>query len=636
MRGRGEKDPALRRVRLLLGASSLALGAWLIGPLRPSALDGSPTLVPHAGQSHIHTILVAGWWAAALDAALCLLLLATAGLWMRRLSGAPRAPRADGRLGRGAWLLVAAAVVLAGVLRWPLAHGSLWWDEAWNIRNTVVGKLDMSPDDPERTVFEPASWLRTFWYYRAPTNHVGFTVPARVSTDLWRAASGAPPQAFDEFAYRLPAYLAALGAVAMVAVLLAGLGFPRAGVAAAFLLAIHPLHVRYGSDGRGYSLVVLLGLAGAWLLLGALREGRWRWWLAYAASQCWLLWTFPLAVYVPLGFGLAGIAAIALDGERPARDRGILAGRFVVANLLAAMVFLALMAPNLAQAATFRKEWHDAGHIDLPWLNRFWVMLSSGLQLRAPREPDVWFPTLAALGPTRPIARAMVYVVFPAIGLAGIARALRRGSAASRAVWIGLLAPVALFFLHRALQSFFILPRFVLFALPAFVCAPMVGLEGTLAFLARGRTKLVAAGLALALAAFGALVAPALQVLWSNPASPSRELVALLDELEAGAPDGILRAGLGLGGDAPRVYDPRIVEVERRDQLEALCARARAEGRPLYVFYAYGSVNQKRLPRLFEWVANPAYFEPIARLDGIDHDMVVRVRRFTGRALPAG
>jgi len=629
----GPPGSALRRVRLLLLAGLLALLAWLVGPLRPGALAGSPTFVPHPGQSHIHTILVATWWAAALNAALCALLLATSGLWMRRPAGALPAAAPPRRLAVGACLLILAAVLLAGVLRWPLAHSSLWWDEAWNVRNTIVGKLDVAQDDGQREVFQPASWRRTLWYYHSPTNHAGFSVPARLSVDAWRWLNGAEPQAFDEFAYRLPAFLAALAAVAMAGVLVAELGFAGAAPAAAFLLAIHPLHVRYGADGRGYSFVVLLTLLGGWLLLRALRDGRWRWWLAYGVSQFWLLWTFPLAVYVPLSFGLAGLVSLTVDRERSAGDRALLAARLVVANVLAAMAFVQLMAPNLAQAAGFKKEWHDAGRLDLYWLQRFWVMMSSGLQLRGPRQPDVWFPTLANLGEARPALRAVVYGAMPLLALAGVVRALRRGGATERAVWFGLLGPIGFFFVHRELQNFFILPRFVIFALPAFVCLPMVGLEGLLRWLARGRRGVVASGLALSLAGFGLLVEPALRVLWTHPASPSRELVALLDGVEKAAPAGILRAGLGLGGDAPRIYDPRIVEVERPEQLEALCERARREGLPLYVSYAYGTVNQKRLPELFIWVRDSDYFEPIARLDGIDPDMVIRVRRYTGRPL---
>jgi hypothetical protein len=66
----------------------------------------------------------------------------------------------------------------------------------------------------------------------------------------WRLAgeTGAASEAFDEFALRAPAWLAAIASVVLVG-LLRDLGFPRAGPVAAFLLALHPWHVRYGADG---------------------------------------------------------------------------------------------------------------------------------------------------------------------------------------------------------------------------------------------------------------------------------------------------------------------------------------------------------------------------------------------------
>lgn len=81
------------------------------------------------------------------------------------------------------------------------------------------------------------------------------------------------------------------------------------------------------------------------------------------------------------------------------------------------------------------------------------------------------------------------------------------------------------------------------------------------------------------------------------------------------------------------MYDPLIVEVENLAQLEALCARARSEGRPLYVFYAFATVNMKRLPDVFMHLRDTRQFEPVATLPGIDPDMVIHVRRYTGSPL---
>jgi hypothetical protein len=627
--------PGLRAVRIALAAALLALGAWLVGPFRPGALPGPPTLVPGPDQSHIHTILVALWWAAAANAVLVAALLATAGLWMRPLANVPRRIWPHGRrLGTAGAALVLVAVLVAGALRWPLAHGSVWWDEAWTIRNTIVGKLDPAPDDATRTVLEPAPWRKTLWYYHAPTNHVAYTVLARLSNDAWRRLAGERPERFDELALRLPALLSALAAVALLGVLLARLGFARAAPGAAFLLALHPLHVRHGAEARGYGFVVLFAIGGAWLLLRALRGGRWRDFLGYGAVQLLLLWTFPLAIYVPLAFALAGFAAIALGRTWSPADRATLAARFIVANALAAGAFLVLMAPNLAQAAAFKKEWHDDGVLDLVWVKRFWATFASGMPRRAPRADDFWFPTVTNLAERRAWVWPLVFGVLPALAVIGLVRALARPGAAERAAWVGLVGSTALFLLHRELQAFFLLPRFVIFALPAYVALLALGLEGLAsAATARLRRPALAAGglLAAAVAGFFVLVAPALHVLHSRPSTASSELVSFLAKQDGG-PAHTLRAGVGLGGDAPRVYDPQIIEVENLAQLEALCARARDEGRPLYVFYAYATVNLKRLPEVFMHIRDTGEFEPVASLPGIDPDMVIHVRRYTGRS----
>jgi hypothetical protein len=38
------------------------------------------------------------------------------------------------------------------------------------------------------------------------------------------------------------------------------------------------------------------------------------------------------------------------------------------------------------------------------------------------------------------------------------------------------------------------------------------------------------------------------------------------------------------------------------------------EARPLYVFYAYGRINERRKPELFALVRDPRFFEEVAHL----------------------
>src|SRR5512134_1574851 len=476
----GPPGSALRRWRLALAAGLALLQAWLAGPFTPWRLPGAQSVPPAPGQKLVHTVFAGLTLAAAVNAALCLLLLATSRRWARELPSAGIRPAELRRpWGRSAWLLVLAAAALGGALRWPLAQRSLWWDEAWSVRKVIVGEWEPRGEGaPARFEFDGTTWLETLWYYHTPTNHVLYSAAARTSLAAWRTATGAPAEAFDELALRLPAWLAALAAIVLAGLLVRDLGFPRAGPVAAFLLALHPWHIRFGADGRGYSFVILAALAGGWLLLRALRAGRWRDWLAFAASQGALLWTFPLAVYVPLVLGLAAALACGLGGG-PVAVRGIHFTRFVVANLLAAMAYLQAMTPNFLQ---MRLDLYDeAAGVPLGWARTLWAYLSIGIRERAPSLPDSEFPTLLGLSQARPWLPLVVYGLLPALALGGLARAWRRGGAAERAALAGVVLPAPLFLLHRELQGFAVLHRFAAFGLAGSVPLLALGLEGAVA-----------------------------------------------------------------------------------------------------------------------------------------------------------
>jgi hypothetical protein len=628
----GERGTALRRSRLALLATWIVLIAWLVGPFAPWWLPGHPVPIPQPGQSRIHTILSALGWAAALNACLVALLLATSRSWAREAPALPEsaAPR-RARLRRVEIAWLAAACVLAGALRWNLAHGSVWWDESWSLRHAIVGALEPDPNDPAEVEFTAAPWTDTLWYYRKPTNHALYSLAARVSIEVWRGAARAPPEAWDEFALRFPAFAAALLSVALVGVLVRDLGFPRAAVAGAFLLAIHPVHVRYGADGRGYAFMLLFTLLGAWCLLHALRAGRWRWWLGYAASQAALLWVHPASLYVPVA--LAGAGALGVwwgPGSREARTVQLL--RLGVANALAALAFLQVMAPNLAQGVVLMDEWRKEESDPGTLLRRVWLFLSTGLLWNMPRSPDANYPTFRSLWGGALWMRVVIFGLLPALAALGAVRALRRPGA-GRFVLAGVSAALPLALVHQSLSGFLLIERFTLYALAALVPFVAIGAEAALAALAPRRFERVAvpAGLAAALLAFAAFLAPQTRVLLEKPHMPTRELVAFLAEAGAGVPGGILRAGVGIGGQVLNVYDPWARHVGGRAALEALCARARAEGRPLYLFYGYHHANHTgRFARLFVLLDDVRTFEPVARFDGIESEFVYRVLRYTG------
>jgi hypothetical protein len=629
----GPPGSSLRRWRLLLGAVLVLLVAWLLGPYRPWRLPGEPALIPRPGQSRVHIVLVATWWAAAVNAVLCALLLATTRFWAgdEREPLARTAP-ARSRLPALSLAILLGACALAGALRWPLAQRGVWWDEAWSIRQVLVGTLKPAEEDPARVEFEPVPWSYTFWYYRKPTNHVLYSVAARTSLAAWRAATGAGPEQWDEFAFRLPAFAAALLGVFLLGLLVHDLGFPRAAPAAAVLLAIHPWHIRFGADGRGYSFMVLFAICAAWFLLHALRTGLWRHWLGYAASQLALLWVHPLALHFPVALFAAGVLGI-WRGPGGSDDRRLRLARFAAANVLAGVAFIQLMAPNLAQSLVLSHEWAQQPDSAAQLTRKLWLYLATGLHVRQPRQPDVSFPTLREIWGGGRLVWLVAYVALPALAALGLVRALRPPGPA-RFVFLGLAAAPPLVLLHRALQEFLVIERFAIYGLVAVVPLLVIGTEGVLA--ARLRRAGVAAGLALFLVAFQVFVAPQTRVLLERPQVPSREVADFLAAAGDGIPGGVIRAGVGLGGDTPDVYDPWIAHVRRRDEITALARQSLAEGRPLYVFYGYGQPNRRRYQDTFRDLDDPRYFEEVAHFGAIESDFVYRVLRYTGQPLVGG
>ena len=94
-------------------------------------------------------------------------------------------------------------VLLAAGLRLPLATGSLWWDELWNMKFATVGEWRQDVNNADSVKFLPTSWARAAWYYNKPTNHPVFTLPSKLCHTVWQNLTGAAPGTFSEIVLRL-------------------------------------------------------------------------------------------------------------------------------------------------------------------------------------------------------------------------------------------------------------------------------------------------------------------------------------------------------------------------------------------------------------------------------------------------
>ena len=163
------------------------------------------------------------------------------------------------RQSRSWWMAVGAAALAGLVLRIAAARGGLWTDEAWSVIYAARAR----------------DAAGVFLRINHDNNHHLYS--------LWLQAIGTHA---SPMLMRLPAIVAGTLSVPLAALVVARRS-AWAGIAAAILFAVSPTMVNFGSEARGYALMILAALGFLWLAAEAI-EGRERpgtsWWLALVAA----------------------------------------------------------------------------------------------------------------------------------------------------------------------------------------------------------------------------------------------------------------------------------------------------------------------------------------------------------------
>ncbi len=150
------------------------------------------------------------------------------------------------------WLILFITLLAFAVRAVGLGWQSLWYDEAFSL--AVAG----------------VEWS-TFWpaLLADAVHPPGYYLLLRTALPLWGQS---------EFALRFPSLLAGTAAVPLIYQLGRTFGGRRWGAAAALLLALNPFAVWYAQEGRMYSLLLCLTIAGSyafWRLLKPVRRQAW-------------------------------------------------------------------------------------------------------------------------------------------------------------------------------------------------------------------------------------------------------------------------------------------------------------------------------------------------------------------------
>jgi 4-amino-4-deoxy-L-arabinose transferase-like glycosyltransferase len=420
---------------------------------------------------------------------------------------------------------------------------------------------------------------------------------------------------FSEWAMRLPAWLAALGAVFSVAWLGAVLGWRRAGWVAAALLVVHPGFVRYAAEARGYAFLLALTP----LLLGALargvQTGRWRWWALAAVLDWALLYTWPLSLHVVAVANLGAFAALAFGRGRPLRDRVTLMLRWALTALVAAAVWLQLFLPNVIQLRFWLKGASAKGVPgDGGWVDALAAMLTG----RVWHDGEVGNPLLT------PWARTWQdnpwWVVLAgafALGLLafGAAAAWRR-TPAWRPWLPAVVVPPVLVLVQAGLSGSVLYPWYLIFAVPGVLLLMAIGLE-------TAATKVTAAPaseialLGAGVLGFALMGSATRSNLRHHPIEPNREAALLVQPVvNPHHPDyqrTVLTAGFLMRNT---IYDPGVREFATVAEMRALMEEARQSGRDFAVIYGQRELARISFPEIMAVLEDPAVFEPVATLYG--------------------
>ena len=331
-------------------------------------LKSTQTLPPHLGDLAPAAVGLA----AVANAVLALVLLISRCWWAREGDAATLRVSLEERPAcRPRWWFWGLAVLtlLALAERLPRMDRSLWGDETLALRGYVTGHFSCAGKDHlhGKVKFVDDPWAHTVFSDDSGggNNHYLYSILARTTLEAWRKLTHQPDGAFSEVVLRFWPLLAGLGALWAMAGWLRRLGMPGVGMLAAVLMAIHPWHLRFSGEARGYMLMLFIFILTLWAWTNAFERGRWRDWAAVALGQFFALYAWKGVLYPILGMNVLAAAIMWLKME--GNGRKIALGRWLAVNCVSGMVFVPLIALAQIQMVAVIPAVSRRGNDPLNW-----------------------------------------------------------------------------------------------------------------------------------------------------------------------------------------------------------------------------------------------------------------------------
>ncbi len=629
---RESADRLVRRswfVPLLIGTLALVLlTAWLLLPPPSEAAKNIRKAQENqkiADPGDFVTIYLPK--ALLLDLGLCAVLFMTWRRSRRELSarhddGIQHVKSKDRRM---LWTVVALTTLVSGVLDAPRLKLSLWNDEVTALRFFMVGGVRRVKKDSSLRV-EPAPWRQTAFGYWRPNNHVLYSMAARLSHEAWPKNRSRTSPYFNEAALRLPAFLTGMAALAMLGGLALKLNLPHVGMVSVVLLALHPWHVRFATEARGYAFLLLLTPALLLCLVEGARTGRWRWWLGAGIIEFLLLYSVPLSFYVIVPAVLS-TGLLIMTQWKTGRDRAILLMRMVTGSLLGAMIALPLMLPLFPQVRQFLEARVTHGQINSDWLLRGLSELFTGVAWRKIDPSNPYTRPWEQLASTHPWVVGGGILSMALVLLAGVLFLWRR-STVTRCLLPVLLLPSILVTGVGAMKNLLVYHQYLVIGLPGLMLVMAAGVVALAQMsvprsMREGWPALLASGLACIL--FGAATHHQRKIMRTFPMEPRRD-AALVYHKTLNPRDPRMNDVVSAAFTPDRAYDPGSHTVVTGKDVQDIADQALKLERPLYLSYHR---NDPEAPGIVEKLEQ---FEWVKTLYGTVEESSISIYRYRERA----
>jgi len=620
---RETSDPSSVRILWVVAGFSCLLAIYLVAGPNPWE---DPIVKRLAGAKPLkleHFIQIGLWWGAAAAFISTLVALATVKWWSRPQSAthpdlSPPGPEVV------RWTLVFAltTMVLGAWPRMARLDHSLWNDEEYHLRTYVWGAYHPSADGSLK--FDAVSW-RDAIFLNQKGNH---PIWASVESRLGHALSGHnwdQNSSFSETGLRILPFISGILTIGILVLLTAALGGPRLGLTAGLILALHPWHVRWSVEIRGYSTMLMGITAGLYCLLRALQTNRWRWWLGFAATQPLVLLSFAGSVYVIAAQNLAALAVIIIN-RNPSSVKLGSCSRLITAGILSFIPTALIMGPHVPQIAAYLKEAHEYAPIGKGWFIDLWAHLISGIRPSGDPAGTSLGIALSDITDAAPW-KSWIYFGFLPLLTAGGVIALLLQDWRTRFIVGTLLLSGGLAVLHNSLSGSPFLTWYVLYLLPAYILA----LVWSVKVVVKLNPRVLASLPLFLVVAYSLLTGPALKLIMSVPRQPTREAVADMRGISPAlttADPHPLTASFGDGARQMLSYDPRLQILKTSQELSALINRAVSENCPLFLCLRGPATIASEAPELLQAVISDPRWQKLPSVSGMEAKLSYDLYRF--------